>query len=320
MVLAFLIILFFGALAVVSAVLNKSAEKAFPPIGEFVDGDGARLHFISRGEGQAVVLLHGSSGSMRDFELSILDAVADKWRAIAFDRPGHGYSERGPKDSWSPAVQAGHIHAALENLGITTPILVGHSWSGALVTAYALEFPDEVAGVIVLSGATHPWRGESSWFNRLATSSVTGPVFTRTIISPLGRFILGPAIGRNFAPDPVTPAYQAQAGIELLLRPGNFEANAEDSVHLRDFLLSQKARYTSFSPPLTIITGTSDGTVSYKIHAEKLKRDVVHAKLIKLDGVGHMPHHARPGVVLDEIEKLIANLDDSQTSVQAPAQ
>src|ERR1700728_2403991 len=81
-----------GAL-VATALLNrhlaKKAERDNPPAGRFLKVNGVRLHYIERGSGDPVVLLHGNGSMIQDFECSgLVDLVAKNHRVIVFDRPG----------------------------------------------------------------------------------------------------------------------------------------------------------------------------------------------------------------------------------------
>ena len=79
-----------------------SAERANPPRGQFINVCGVRLHYVERGAGKPLVLLHGNGSMIQDFETSgLIDAAAKHYRVIAFDRPGFGYSER-PRDQSGP--------------------------------------------------------------------------------------------------------------------------------------------------------------------------------------------------------------------------
>ena len=119
----------------------RKAEKAFPPIGEFIQVEDIQLHYLDRGTGQPVVLLHGNAGFIQDYFPQTVDQLAPHFRAIAFDRPGHGYSTRSSDTVTTPLDQARLLHSAFQQLGIEQPILVGHSWSGIVLLAYALEYP-----------------------------------------------------------------------------------------------------------------------------------------------------------------------------------
>ncbi|HEY0571666.1 MAG TPA: alpha/beta hydrolase, partial [Enterovirga sp.] len=79
----------------VSAIVNRAragkAERENPPIGAFIEVDGVRLHYVERGQGQPLVLLHGNGSMIQDFDSSgLIDMAAEKYRVIVFDRPGFG--------------------------------------------------------------------------------------------------------------------------------------------------------------------------------------------------------------------------------------
>ena len=138
-----------GGLLIYSHDVARRAEADFPPLGSFVVVDGVRLHYLDSAPGdderQAIVMVHGASGNLRDFAVSIFDELAQKYRVIAIDRPGHGYSERPSSDSvdaaWvTPEIQARLIHGAMRQIGVEKPVILGHSWGGAVALAYALAF------------------------------------------------------------------------------------------------------------------------------------------------------------------------------------
>ena len=80
----------------------RKAEREHPPTGRFVTVDGVRLHYIEKGEGPPVVLLHGNVVTAEDFRTSgVLELLARRHRVIAFDRPGFGYSDRPHGSAWS---------------------------------------------------------------------------------------------------------------------------------------------------------------------------------------------------------------------------
>jgi alpha-beta hydrolase superfamily lysophospholipase len=100
-------------------VRARRAERMHPPAGKFIHVDGVRLHYVMRGEGPPVVLLHGNTVSLDDFEASgLMDRLALNHQVIAFDRPGFGHSTR-PRDRlWTPRAQADLLRRALSGLGI----------------------------------------------------------------------------------------------------------------------------------------------------------------------------------------------------------
>ncbi len=65
----------------------KKAERAFPPIGKFVEVEGLKLHYVSKGTGKPIVFLHGGILSVHDYS-SVVELVSENYNAIAFDSPG----------------------------------------------------------------------------------------------------------------------------------------------------------------------------------------------------------------------------------------
>jgi pimeloyl-ACP methyl ester carboxylesterase len=251
------------------------------------------------------VLLHGASGNLQDMRLALGDKLASRYRVILIDRPGHGWSDRpGGSADASPAVQAALIHQALERIGITRAIVVGHSWSGALATAYALAYPAAVNGLVLLAPVAHPWPGGVGWYNPILTTCVIGSLFARTIALPLGELLAGPAIRGVFAPQEPPDDYRKQAAVDLVLRSSELIANAEDLTALKAFVTAQAPSYGAIKVPTIVITGDVDKTVSPQIHSQAIAAMLPRAKLIVLPGIGHMLHHAAAGVVADAIDEI----------------
>ncbi len=147
------------ALGGCAAVSRTEIARRWPPIGRIIDVDGTPVHVWEKGSGTPVVLIHGASGNLRDWTFSLAERIARRRRVIAFDRPGFGYSGRIADRGWDPAVQAGLLQRASAMLGATKPVIVGHSWGGAVVMAWAATLPGTARGVVSLAGATMPWGG-----------------------------------------------------------------------------------------------------------------------------------------------------------------
>ena len=282
-----------ATLALYSAYGAWRVEQDYPPVGRFVDAAGLRLHLIDTGHGAPVVLVHGASTTLRDFTSSLVPHLSRQHRVIAFDRPGHGYSER-PVGAWpDPAVQARYLHAALAELGVPQPLLVGHSWSGALVLAYLLNHPGDAAGGVLLAGGSHPWQGGVAWTNEIGGMPLLGTLFAHTLLFPAGQLVLDTAIARVFHPESPAPDYVRRTGIELVLRPGNYFANAEDLRRLSDYLDAQSRNYAQIDRPVLLIHGTEDDIVPAWNHTDRLIKILTDVDVVRLAGVGHALHHTR---------------------------
>ena len=291
--------------------LTRGIETRYPPTGRFVEIGGGRLHYVDTGPADgngriAVVLLHGASGSHADPMLALGDRLSKRHRVVAFDRPGHGWSERinGPAAA-APARQAAIIQEALARLEVDRAVVVAHSWAGALLPNLALADPGRIVGAVYLAPVTHPWPGGGiGWYHHLATAPGLGWLMTRTIATPIGALVLDDVTRAVFAPQEPPADYLERARVPLALRPSAFRANSEDMTGLYAAVSAQQERYREIRVPTVIISGDADPIVRTDIHSRRLARDVPGARLVILPGVGHMPHHAAPDLVVAEIEAL----------------
>jgi pimeloyl-ACP methyl ester carboxylesterase len=277
----------------------RQAETLIPPIGQFVTVHGLRLHYVRKGTGQPVVFLHGNDGQLQDFTMSVLDRTAHAYQAIAFDRPGHGYSERPAKEAGLPRVQAQVLYGALQELEIERPILVGHSWGGALALTYALRYPNDIASLVVVSGYVYSQRG----------ASLPGVLATLPLLSDLWRHTLGVLVMRRlvvkglstaFAPATPPPAYVAVVQA-LSPRPRQLKATAEDFAALNTALRALCPHYSAIRAPVVIVTGDADQVVPPQRHAFPLHQAIAHSRLVVLPNTGHMVQFSRPDAVLSAL-------------------
>jgi len=125
--------------------------RLYPAPGQLVEiGDGNRIHLYALGEGSpAVVLESGISATCLNWR-SVQSTLAGLTRVVAYDRAGLGWSDAS-KTPRTPSQIAAELHAALAAAGIAPPyVLAGHSFGGLVVRRYALSYPDEVAGLVLV--------------------------------------------------------------------------------------------------------------------------------------------------------------------------
>lgn len=297
------------------AVLASACSPAFPPerivrdwppIGKFAQSGALKVHHTDEGSGQPVILIHGASGNLRDMTFSLAPAVSRNYRAIAMDRPGFGYSDRPEEQGFDPAVQARILRGAALDIGAEKPIIVGHSWAGSLVLSWALQFPEEVGGVVILSGATMPWGGDLSFFYTLGASPVFGPLVADMLSVFVNQGRINDAVERVFEPQTPPPGYAAYIGGPLSTRPMTVRANSEDLDNLNEILKRQSQDYANIDRPVEILHGTVDKIVGIGIHSVPLNQRLPRSNLTILEGIGHMPHHAAQDEVLAAIGRLAA--------------
>jgi pimeloyl-ACP methyl ester carboxylesterase len=312
-----LLILAAAALLGVAVVLWRSerqaaaAEAAFPPEGRIIEVQGRQVHAVTRGAGPDLVLIHGASGNLRDMTFGFMDRLTDRYRVTAFDRPGLGYTGRLRDDlgglfstaGESPMEQAALLQAAARELGIERPIVLGHSYGGAVALAWALSDPDGTAAVVDVSGVTMPWPGGLGWQYRINGSALGGALLPPLVAAFPPEWIVDAALVAIFAPNPVPDGYEAHFGVPLTLRAESLRANARQVNTLRPHVVGMSGRYGSLDLPVEIVHGDADTIVPLSVHSVPLSRVAPGANLTVLPGVGHMPHHSAPGAVVAAIDR-----------------
>lgn len=307
--LLWLVPVFLLALSVFTRLRVHRAERLFPPGGKFVSVNGVKLHYLERGEegGQPVVFLHGGVLRANDFDRVLTLAAAKGYRALAFDRPGYGYSERGKKKRITPADQAVLIHQALKALGIGKPVLVGHSWSGLLVLTYAYMYPEDTGGLVILGGGMYK-EGYPAEKGDPISAAVTLPVVGKLVmyllLATVGRVLANRVIASTFAPEPVPARYREET-LALWLRPSQFLANREDVLAFAPAAEQMSGNYARILTPTVLVVGGSD-PFSTRDHSYRLYRDLPHARLVELSEAAHMIPHHHPDAVMEAVEQLLS--------------
>jgi pimeloyl-ACP methyl ester carboxylesterase len=301
--------------AVIAQRHARQAELAYPPKGRFVTAGGARLHYVERGSGRPIVFLHGNGAMVEDLLISgVIDRAARQYRAIAFDRPGFGHSERPRGRNWTAAAQASILPQAFRLLGIDRPIVVGHSWGTLVALALALDQPRHVGGLVLISGYYYPTpRADVAMFSPPAIP-IVGDLLSYTVAPLIGEVMAPKLIDKMFAPQGVSPQFAAEFPVGLTVRPSQIQAFAQDNAHMIAAAGSLSGRYGSLFPPTAILAGDADKIVSHR-QAQRLHSEVAGSHLDVLPGGSHMVHHIAPERVILAIDAVAA--ESSQWRQQA---
>jgi len=311
-------ILVVAGLALITQAGVFMLERLYPAQGRQIDVTGAALNVVELGPrdaaGPPILLLHGASSNLETLRKPLGEILARHHRVILIDRPGHGWSPRDRETDSMPAVHARMIEEALAKLNTGPVIVVVHSLAGALGARMALDFPERVAGLVMLAPVTHPWFGGVGWYNNVVTMPVIGRLLAHTITLPLGLMLAEQGARNVFLPQAMPENFVKGTATPLLLRPREFLANARDLVTLKQAVAEQAPRYAAIRTAVTVIAGDVDKTVSTSIHSRPFAATVPNAKLIVLPGVGHMIQNAAPDLVASEIEAMTARIGQGKSA------
>lgn len=293
-----------GATQVMAARREARAAKLTPPRGRDVAVDGRRVHVEIMGDGGPdLVLIHGSSGNARDFTLALAPDLARRYRVFVVDRPGLGWSDPLPGGG-TLVDQAGSIQEAVAGLGARRPLVLGHSYGGAVALAWGATRGHTLAGIVHLSGVAYPW----STGLGLSYSLLSHPLGLALLIPLLTAFTPTPVIrseiAKVFRPQTAPAGYHAHFGADLTLRRGQMRANARQRRTLLAEIEALSPGWAGIEVPIEVVHGGADDIVSREIHAERLAVEHPDAALTILPGIGHAPHHGAIPDVIASIDRL----------------
>jgi pimeloyl-ACP methyl ester carboxylesterase len=214
----------FGALGLVLLIIlsagtyewysERQDDAAYPAPGRMIDMGGYRLHLNCTGTGSPTVILESGYFLPAVIWNTVQPKIAKFAQVCSYDRGGYGWSDPSPRPRTQSEI-ARELHELLSKGGISGPVvLVGHSFGGLVVQRFAEQFPQEVAGLVLvessasneampsITGRDRYKNWESKWLTNL------GIIRTRKSRGPVG-------------------------GVESRLHLSNAQANAYQSWHFR---------------------------------------------------------------------------------------
>jgi 2-hydroxy-6-oxo-octa-2,4-dienoate hydrolase len=123
-----------------------------PEIGETIDANGVKTNYLEAGAGPPVVLVHGSGPGVTAYAnwRLVIPALSERFRVIAPDMVGFGFSERPDGADYSVQTWADQVVGLLDALGLDKASIVGNSFGGAIALKVASQHPDRVDKLVLM--------------------------------------------------------------------------------------------------------------------------------------------------------------------------
>lgn len=286
-----------AASAVLVNYLARRAERQHRPTGKFAMVGNMRIHYLDRGDGPPVVVLHGNGAMLEELESSdLIEHLARSHRVIALDRPGFGLSTR-PDRTWSPEHEARLVQTLMHRLGVERPVIVAHSWATLVALSLALENPDSISGLVLIGGYYYPTTRADVVVQRLIAMPVVGDVLRHSIWPLVARAAAPLAFERVFSPLAPTGSFLRRYPLPMAVRPSQLRSLADDTVAMPKAAARLAGRYGELQIPVDLIAGVDDKIVSTAHHSRRLNRELHNSFIDEVPGIGHMVHHAHPKLV-----------------------
>lgn len=278
-----------GYFAAVTRKLAAEAERNIPMKGRTITVDGERIHYVDVGQGPPILFIHGLGGQLQHFDHPLFAAMGEGYRLVALDRPGAGYSTRTTGGARIPE-QAALIAGFIDALGLERPLVVGHSLGGAIALSLALDHPQKIAGLALISPLTHYIPEPPGEFKALRIPSpVMRRLLAHTIAIPMALRNAPKTLAFVFGPQEAPADFPIAGGGFLGLRPSQFYAVSTDLVVSELDMPSQEKRYGELKMPVGILFGDADRVLAHDRHGLAMRDKAAGLDLEILEGIGHMP-------------------------------
>lgn len=269
----------------------------------FLELPGAKIHYRERGAGErTIVFAHGLLWDGRLFAPQI-DALADRYRCIAFDFRGQGRSQI-TREGYDMDTLAGDAAALIETLDAAPCHFVGLSMGGFIGLRLAIRHPRLLSSLILIETSAEPEPAENQpRYRRL--NMVARWLGLRPVAGPVMQILFG----RTFLADPEREAERRELRRRLIANRRRGITRAVEGVIERQGVESEIER---IDLPTLIVVGEEDvATVPAK--AERMHEKIPGSRLVRIPEAGHTSNLENPAAVNAAIEGFLAELDGATT-------
>jgi pimeloyl-ACP methyl ester carboxylesterase len=274
-------------------------EQFETPNSHFYNWNGIQLHYVEKGEGIPVVLLHGFGGSFDNWR-KLMEAFPEGYRLIAADLPGFGLSEY--DENLAPEVDLTAYYTQftadlLTELKIDTCYLIGNSLGGFLAWETTLRNEDKVKKLVLLNSAGYSADDIKATLIQATKSPLFKGLINKGVPKPFVRYAANRVIGdtEHYQPD----SQRLASFYGLMNKKGTLEM--VQKIGAADHTIDT-TRIPNIKVPTLIVWGDNDHIVPVE-HAYKFKRDIPNSKLLIYKGSGHVP-------MMENTERLLADILD----------
>ena len=306
------LVLALAAATALQWLLSHLALERNPPPGEVVVVSGRQMHLLCQGQGSpAVILESGLPGTSLGWA-SVIENIASFTRVCAYDRAGYGWSEAGP-DPRTISNITKELADLLRTARVDPPyVLAGHSFGGLVVQLYASQFPDEVAGLVLVDSSHPDLSRRPEALERLERMDALA--LRLKLLAPIGiaRLMIRVPTGN---PESRPSSVRAMEK-ELLATTRSFRTMASELAGLRESLNeAAENRPRLGRKPLAVLTQGQRRAEFWHAMQEQFTELSDSSDWQVVNGAGHFIHQDKPGVVGDAIRRVVESARTAPESV-----
>ena len=278
--------------------MNYASDKSFEELkskwsydnSQFLKLDGMPVHYRINGEGEPLVLIHGTGASLHTWE-KWTEILEKDFKVISLDMPAFGLTGPNPERDYTLEFYAKFLDSFLEKIEVDKFSVAGNSLGGGIAWKYASLFPNKVESMILIDPIGYPQTGELPFALRLAANKYA----SKYLITITPKSLFYKSMNEVYHNDDLVTDELINRYYDLYLREGNRQAFVDRAMAIETIDTSEIATITT---PTLILWGEKDEWISPN-DGPKFKRDIKGAELITYSNAGHVP--------MEELPKLTAH-------------
>lgn len=293
--LVFVVVIFFLGNLEIGNFSDKEANH-----GKFIKVSGEQIRYFQKGEGNDVLLVHGTPGSLEDWQ-PLVDSLARSHRVTAFDRPGHGYSTANQVD-YSLGGNAMVINELIEKLRLEEVVLMGHSYGGLIAAHLAVNPNPKIKSCVLVAAPFYDV--EVNGMLKLTSMSLLGKGFCVLLAKTVGLKMMEQVIIELFngKRDKVSDEF-IDFRKKMWAQPKVIYAMSKEIVLVQENLMEMTAKYAGIKIPVTIVVGDEDKNTILE-DSKRAQAVIPNSKLVIFEKTAHYVQYERAaalGAIIKEV-------------------
>lgn len=278
--------------------VDKAKEILLKENAQFIDIDGLEVHYVREGNGFPFLLVHGTSSMLQTWD-DWSDLLKDKYEVIRMDLPAFGLTGPREDDDYSIEMYVQFINQFVEKIGVDSFFIAGNSLGGEIVWHYALQYPEKVAKMVLISPAgiqQKDKRLHTLAFRLASMKRITG------IIKNFGtKFLVKNAVKDVYFDDSRIKEGMVEKYYKATLREGNRGAVISRISQIRS---EPEEILQQIQTPTLVLWGTHDVLINVSI-AEKFRNNLPNGEVIIYPNVGHVAMEEIPEETVEATLKFL---------------
>ncbi len=294
---------------------KSKLAKENPPPGQLVDVGGYRLHINCMGQGSPTVIMEAGNNDFSVQWSLVQPGITKSTRVCVYDRAGFGWSDASPYPR-TLETMVKELHTLLVNAKVEDPyVMVGHSFGGIIVRAFTHQFPNQIAGIVLVDSAHQEQVDRVPALQNVATQ-VLGQFRTLSVMQSFGLLALSP----EQIPDRGLQGEALQQYRAILATTNYFTAAANETETIfadwKNFPSEDKASLKDV--PLIVLSrglpeplpGVSDvENQQYEVTWQEMQKELVvlsfESRQIIAEKSGHYIQIQQPDLVIDAVMQIL---------------